>query len=363
MPAASPVDWGTAAMLVAALLSLLATEYPKQSLRELRWLIVEPLMVFYIARATIANAQQIRVTLWSVVAAGAAASLIALSSLAIQGSLFSPLARATEPYLSPNHLGLFLGRAGAVALALALFAPGALSNRPRIGRAFSWFGLAAIGAGMIHTLSLGAWGGVGASALVVSALKGRRWLALTAAGLALLLLAGVATLPAGRTTGRLDPTTGTALFRVQIWTSSLRMIADHPLLGVGLDNFLYRYRDGYMQPEAAEEPNISHPHNWLLHFWLELGLLGVAAVVGLLAWAGSVAWRLVRTPGSPGQRLVGAAAVGVFVDTLVHGSVDNSYFLVDAAVVWWLFLALFAICSQSAEGAHVRSGGAVEFAS
>ena len=140
--------------------------------------------------------------------------------------------------------------------------------------------------------------------------------------------------------------TGTALFRLQIWTASLHMIADHPLFGVGLDNFLYRYRDGYMLPEAAEEPNISHPHNWLLHFWVQLGVLGVAAAVSLLIWAGQTAWRLVRTPTSPTDRLVGAAAIGVFVDTLVHGSLDNSYFLVDAAVLWWLFIALLAIPNQ-----------------
>jgi O-antigen ligase len=204
-------------------------------------------------------------------------------------------------------------------------------------------GLTVILAGVLRTLSIGAWAGVAAAAVAVTALKGRRWLAGTAAALVVLLFVGVFALPAGRISGRLDPGTGTALFRLQIWSSSLRMVADHPFFGVGLDNFLYRYRDGYMLPEAAEEPNISHPHNWLLHFWLELGLLGVIAAVGLLLWAGRAAWTLVRTPESPVDLLVGAAAIGVFADTLVHGALDNSYFLVDSAVLWWLTIALLAI--------------------
>lgn len=40
------VDWAVAAFLLAALLSLLVTEYPKQSLRELRWLVLEPILLF-----------------------------------------------------------------------------------------------------------------------------------------------------------------------------------------------------------------------------------------------------------------------------------------------------------------------------
>ena len=346
LPTASPIDWAVAAMLLAGLLSLLVTEYPKQSLRELRWLIIEPLIVFYIARATLTTPRQLNVVLWSLVASGVVAALIALGSLGLQGVLADPLARATGPYLSPNHLGLFLGRAGAVALALALFAPGFDQSRAK-GRTVAWFMLAVIACGLLRTISLGAWAGLAAAGLALTAMLGRRWLAATVLSLALVLFAALAVLPPGRTTGRLDPTSGTALFRVQIWAASLHMIADHPVLGVGLDNFLYRYRDGYMLPEAAEEPNISHPHNWLLNFWLELGILGLAAALGVLAWVGATAWKLLRTPSSENDRLLGAATIGIFVATLVHGSLDNSYFLVDAAVLWWLFVALLARATSS----------------
>ena len=55
------------------------------------------------------------------------------------------------------------------------------------------------------------------------------------------------------------------------------MIRDHPLFGVGLDNFLYAYRGRYILDAAWQEPNLNHPHNIILDFATRLGLLGLLA--------------------------------------------------------------------------------------
>ncbi len=135
------------------------------------------------------------------------------------------------------------------------------------------------------------------------------------------------------------------------------MVRDHPWLGIGLDNFLYRYQLQYMLPEAWAEPNISHPHNWALQFWLDLGLLGLVAFLGLLASFFWLAFRLIRDTRrraatssalaacGPSPLLLGAVAS--MVGWLVHGAVDNSYFLVDQAFVFWWQLALVVIVSQA----------------
>ena len=52
------------------------------------------------------------------------------------------------------------------------------------------------------------------------------------------------------------------------------MIADRPITGVGLDNFLYSYRGKYISPDAWQDPNISHAHNLILDFSSRLGLPG-----------------------------------------------------------------------------------------
>ena len=115
------------------------------------------------------------------------------------------------------------------------------------------------------------------------------------------------------------------------------MIRDHPLLGVGPDNFAYLYQQVYLREGAAAEPNLSHPHNWLLHFWLELGLAGVLAFVWLVARF----WRNARlTLHDSERRWLAAGALGCLADLLVHGTIDNSYFLVDLAFVFWVMLAV-----------------------
>ena len=345
LPQPRGVDWAAAAFIIGALLSLVVTEYPKQSLRELRWLVVEPILVFYLARATLSSSGQVAGVLWSVVAAGAMAAAIGMLDLLAAGRLMDVQARATAPYLSPNHLGLFLGRAGAVALAIAL-----LDRAPRRQRGWgrwsapgAWLAIDVIGLGLIRTLSVGAWIGTAAAALVLGAIRGRRTVQVMASGLLAVALLAVVTLPPERTLDRLDPALGTGLLRIYVWQSAGQMIADHPLLGIGLDNFLYAYRDRYMAPEAWREPNLSHPHNWVLHFWLETGLIGLAAALALMIWTGLTAFRLLRSSQAPVDRCLAGAAAAVIADFVVHGSFDNAYFLVDLAVLWWIFVALLAI--------------------
>ena len=74
------------------------------------------------------------------------------------------------------------------------------------------------------------------------------------------------------------------------------MLRDHPLLGVGLDNFLYEYPK-YILPEAWREPNLSHPHNIVLDFWVRLGIGGVFILFWLLAAFYKQAWSVFKRSG------------------------------------------------------------------
>jgi O-antigen ligase len=112
----------------------------------------------------------------------------------------------------------------------------------------------------------------------------------------------------------------------------MEMVRDHPLLGIGLDNFAYLYQQVYLREGAAAEPSLSHPHNWVLNFWLSLGLIGLIA----FGWLIVGFWRVAR--GTRTWYVVGA--LGALADLLVHGFIDNSYFLVDLAFLFWLSLAL-----------------------
>jgi len=325
-------DAPLALFLAAALLSLLATEYPLLSARELRALILEPVLFFWLLLALPGSAPR-ALAGFLLGATATAIAAIAQAPLGIGGTAAEGVLRVQAWYPSANHLALMLGRAWPFLVA------GALSG-PR------WFWLPAgiVGLALVLTFSTGGWLGALAGALVVVGALGRRRLALrsgTVAAGALLLVSVLAI--AGILPERLNPLRQTGGFRLDLWQSSLEMVRDHPLLGIGLDNFAYVYQ-AYLREGAVAEPNLSHPHNWLLHVWLELGLLGLVAFCWLLLRFG----RNVRAALNQAESswLV-AGAAGAMADLLVHGLLDNSYFLVDLAFVFWLCLALVA-CARAA---------------
>ncbi|MDP8922651.1 MAG: O-antigen ligase family protein, partial [Chloroflexota bacterium] len=258
--------------LAAALLSLLATEYLRLSLRELRTLIVEPVLFFFLLRATVRTPVDAGhlVDVLTVVATAVAA--LAIAQFFVGGAVteVQGVRRVHGTYTSPNHLALLLA------------------------------------AGVL------------------------------AAGI------GLTVAPVERLAGRLDPTRGTALVRVQLWQAALELIREQPLLGIGLDNFLYRYAER-LPPTIGIEPNLSHPHNLVLQFWLQLGLLGVVALGWLLVSVVRALWPHVGKTTPPVGRVLAVGALGSLVNFLAHGSVDNSYFLVDMAFIFWLTAAVAGV--------------------
>jgi O-antigen ligase len=142
--------------------------------------------------------------------------------------------------------------------------------------------------------------------------------------------------------------------RIDVWRSSLQMIRDHPVLGIGPDNFqrLYaptRVQDkyntlcppglGYMQPGAGSEPCLSHPHDEFLDFWLSAGILGLISYLWLLYVFWREGLRLWRGPHDSWVRALALAVMAGMLAGMIHGLIDNSYFLVDLSLFFWLFCA------------------------
>jgi O-antigen ligase len=317
-------DVPLALFLAAALLSLLVTEYPLLSARELRALILEPVLFFWLLHALPGSAPRVLLGFLGAATVTAVAA-IGQGPLGIGGTPAEGVLRVQAWYPSANHLALMLGRAWPFLIAAALS-----------GRQWVWLPAGLVGLALILTFSTGGWLGALAGTLVVFAAMGRRRLALRVGAIAvgvLVLTSGLAI--AGVLPERLNPLRQTGGFRVDLWLSSLEMVRDHPILGIGLDNFAYVYQ-AYLREGAVAEPNLSHPHNWLLHMWLGLGLPGLVA----FSWLVARFWRQVRARAE--SRWLVAGAAGAMADLLIHGLIDNSYFLVDLAFVFWLCLALVA---------------------
>ena len=325
----SEYDAPLALFLAAALLSLLVSQYLVLSVRELRALVFEPVAFLWLLLAMRGQAgARCALSGFLVAACLTAAAAIAQLALGLGGTEAEGVRRAQAWYPQPNHLALMLGRALPFLLAAAVVSR----------RGWLWAALALVGLALLLTFSTGGWVGGGVAVVVVLLAIGWRRLAarLGLAGACLFVLVfGLAA--AGLLPERLNPLRQTGGFRLDLWISSLEMLRDHPLLGIGPDNFAYLYQQVYLREGAAAEPNLSHPHNWLLHFWLELGVAGLLAFLWLLVRFWRTARRVVY---DSERRWLAAGALGSLADMLVHGAIDNSYFLVDLAFVFWMTLAV-----------------------
>lgn len=99
--------------------------------------------------------------------------------------------------------------------------------------------------------------------------------------------------------------------RLHIWEFAAARIAEKPWLGWGLDGS--RSLPGgetVFFDKATYMPN--HPHNGVLHVWLELGLPGALLLLGLQL----LIWRALLSPAL--DRRARAAACGLYATGLVH---------------------------------------------
>jgi len=352
-PGLSALDVGVAALALLGVLSLLWAEEGRVAARELRTVVLESALFYALLRALIRRGTEawLLVDAWvlgaSVIAAvGIGQWIMGEGVITAEG-----VSRVRGFYGSPNNLALYLGRVFPLAVAVAAFwrpQPGPAAGGRTSGatggegrrRWFYALGAAVMGLALFLTYSRGAWlVGVPAALVFLAALRGRRTLAVAAVVLLLAAVLLLALAGTERLTSLLETEQGTTFFRLQLWRSSLAMAGDHPVLGVGLDNFLYQYRSHYVLPTAWEEFNLSHPHNLILDFWLRLGLGGLAILAWLLAGFFRRGLRLHRTlPAGPDSLLVAGLMAGM-VNFVAHGLVDNAFFLVDLAFVFMLMLA------------------------
>lgn len=325
------VDREVLALLLLGLVSLLVARGPGESVRVFRLVLLEPALFYLLLTRLALPARPVAAAL---VVGGVAAAAMGFVQLA---SGIGPIEaegvdRIRAAYRSPNNLALFLDRVIPIAAALAM-----------VGTGIVWGAAVVVMlVAQALTYSVGGWLATAAAlAVVVAALRGRRALAVVALAAALMAAAVLAVRPE-RITSHLDlASDSTSGVRILLWRASLDMLRDQPLTGIGLDNFVHRYnpaRGGdYMDPAGWREPDLSHPHNLLLDWWLSLGVVGALLLARLFV----VGWRLARPAVARADPLA-VGLVGALAATVVHGLFDNAFFLPDLAALWWASFALLA---------------------
>jgi O-antigen ligase len=108
---------------------------------------------------------------------------------------------------------------------------------------------------------------------------------------------------------------GSVMFRVRTIEAGVHMALDHPLVGVGLDEFHYFYMHGYAVPPV--DFRIDHAHSIWPELAAELGIPAMA-LVALIYFAALLAlWRVYRNPPDSGTRLLAATFMAAIVSWIV----------------------------------------------
>jgi O-antigen ligase len=104
-----------------------------------------------------------------------------------------------------------------------------------------------------------------------------------------------------RTDALKEEASGTMQKRLDYWTATVRMIRDHPWLGVGPGHF-GRFYPRYMKETAFQK--IKDPHNFVLEMWTTCGIFALLALliaIGGFFWMTRRSW--LETPGADMTRL------------------------------------------------------------
>lgn len=353
----SGLDWLTLAFAALGILSVSWSEFSAPAQRQLRVVILEPVLFYFLIRSMRLERRDLFWVADTLLFTGSAIAVIGLYLYVTGESVVEAengARRLISIYGSPNGVGLYLGRCLPFALAYLL-----------IEQRGSWRWLVGALSGAVMLLAVLLSQSRGAillglpAALVVTLLfwRGRHAVTLVAAALVGVLAVLV---PLSMILPRLADLFGsTATFRRHLWYSSLQLIAEHPVTGVGLDQFLYWYRSRYLLPEAWQEPNLSIPHNILLNHWVNLGILGVGLGIAFQVVYWRTLWRVRRrVAGRDAATLMLAMGLaGSMADLLAHGLVDVGYFAINLAFVFFLSLAMLIWLDQHTAGAVEKDRG------
>ncbi len=330
------LDFAVLFFFVVSVASLVVSENFGVSFYELRTVVLGPVAFYLLLREVSLNREGLLRVVDGLVLGAVMVSLFGLYQYFVTGDVIAAegVLRVRAVYGSPNNLGLYLGRIVPLLVAFGFL------GQHRWRRYGYLVACLPVVLCLYLTHSRGAWLlGVPAALLFLGLIRGRRALLAACAAVIGAVVALVPLAGAERIRSLLDLSEGTGFLRLKLWQATLNMIRDHPLFGVGLDNFLYQY-PRYMLPEAWEEPDLSHPHNILLDWWTRLGVLGVGALIWMLVGFFTLGLRVYRSLEDGELRVLALGLMGSMVDFLAHGLIDNSYFLVDLAFVFFLSLGI-----------------------
>ncbi len=267
---------------------------------------------------------------------------------------------------NPNHLAGFI--CILIPLGISLF----LTFKDWRARALSAVIVVTCFLELLHTGTRGAWLGCLLSLVVVAALhlpefKARPKLSLSLLGgsLAVLIAASVVLASAGilgrSVTGLLDFGPGTSVGqRIELWKSAVDMGVDKPIVGYGPDTYRVMF-PSYQSATFVDHfgPNqvANGPHNIFMNYLAGQGVIGLAAFLVVITYAGFRgigAWRRFRSlerrasvgDEARGNRFLTTGVIGSLVAYVGQASFNVQQ--VGLTFTFWVLLGILCVIALAA---------------
>lgn len=253
----------------------------------------------------------------------------------LTGDFITPDFRASGPFESANYLALYIGPACALSF-VYLFR----SVSSEKGMILSVLLFSALFAALIFSHSYGALIGVFAAVLIFILYSVKKfWKIAVSAGL-LILFGLLFFLQSG--TEKFDKLfefteRSSSAVRIEVWQIAGNFIKEHPVLGIGLGQFepLYQLNAQGVLGHVPYEWVMLHPHNLYLAFWLNAGLLGLGAFLGLTVFG--LRNFVLASREKKAFYVLGVVMLAVI---LVHGFFDVPFWKNDLSMIFFLSLGI-----------------------
>ena len=353
-----PIDYGIIAWVLLGVFSLVWANRLPEALTEFRTMMLQPALFYLIYRTINVDKKTIVQFVDTILFAGFIVAVYGLVTFFLSDNVITAeegTQRLVSVYGSPNNVALFLGRCLPFAFAFLITNLNTKSDNHLYLKRRFWSAIV-LGVMLVTILLTQSVGsillGVPASVILIIALQwGKRSLLPIGAILGLLAI-GLTVLSqlSARFASLLDIYQGTNFIRIRVWESAINILCDHPITGLGLDQFLYAFRAGYIRPDAIFDRDLSHPHNIILDFWLRLGILGML----LFLWLQAIFWRTLfqakraYQSHDPLLYALTLGTMGSMMNLLAHGLIDNSVYVIDLAYIFILLMSLAHFLSQNA---------------
>jgi putative inorganic carbon (hco3(-)) transporter len=333
-----PFKLATLLFFAAAAVAVIVSPLTRSALGEWRAYFLEAIVFYIIFVNVIRTRRQVRWVLYSLGLSALAVSVYAIGQHFTGYGIPDPwrdaeLRRVTAWYGYPVAVALYL-----TPLVSLFF--GQLIFSKKSGVAPRWqFSLAVVILGTVaifFTHSRGALVAIILALAILSFFSRYRWWVLTVVVGAVIVLAIIP----GVSERFIDVFQGndnSTNVRLVMWQGTWRLISDNWLFGAGLGGFPVLY-DVYR--EARHTELLLYPHNLILNFWVEIGLIGLVAFFWIII---SFFQKIYKGYKSGVDKSLLAGVGAALVALLIHGLIDVPYFKNDLAILFWIIIGLLAI--------------------